>query len=168
MTTLIPQLIATGGTIDKLYNPLTGNLDVGPPVLPAILATAGIRAEVASVLRKDSLEITDEERATLAAFVAASPAQRLLITHGTDTMGASAVLIAASAPDKTVVLTGAMVPYSIAGSDAAFNVGVAYAAAQCLPAGVYIAMHGQVLPHAQYVKDRAQGRFIASGLAAAS
>ena len=160
------HLIATGGTIDKIYNPLTGQLDVGPPVLPAILATAGLAADdlvVNGVLRKDSLEITDEERGRLAAAVAAAPAERILITHGTDTMGASAKVIAAAAPGKTVVLTGAMVPYSVAGSDAAFNVGVAYAAAQWLPAGVYIAMHGAVLPHAAYTKDRSQGRFIVAG-----
>ena len=161
-----PHLIATGGTIDKIYNPLTGQLDVGPPVLPAILAAAGLTADdlaVTEVLRKDSLEITDDERARLAAAVAAAPADRILITHGTDTMGASAEVIATAAPGKTVVLTGAMVPYSVAGSDAAFNVGVAYAAAQWLPAGVYIAMHGRVLPHTAYAKDRSQGRFIAAG-----
>ncbi len=158
------HLISTGGTIDKIYNPLTGHLDVGPSVLPAILAPAGLEGEalaVSEVLRKDSLVISDAERHTLAAFVAASPARRVLITHGTDTMGASAALIEAAAPDKTVVLSGAMVPYSIAGSDAAFNVGIAYAAVQLLPPGVYLAMHGQVLPHAQYVKDREQGRFLA-------
>lgn len=156
------HLIATGGTIDKLYDPLTGNLYVGPPVLPAILAPAGLAPAVSAVLRKDSLEITEDERTTLAAFVAASPAPRILITHGTDTMGASAALIEPAAPGKTVVLTGAMVPYSISGSDAAFNVGIAYAAVQILPPGVYIAMHGKVLPHAQYVKNRAQGRFLAA------
>jgi L-asparaginase len=156
------HLIATGGTIDKLYDPLTGDLYVGPPVLAAILATAGISLAVWEVLKKDSLEITDGERTALAAFVAASSASRLLITHGTDTMGASAALIEAAAPGKTVVLTGAMVPHSIAGSDAAFNVGVAFAAVQTLPPGVYIAMHGKALPHARYVKDRALGLFRAS------
>ena len=155
------QLVATGGTIDKIYNPLTGTLDIGAPVMGEILARAGIAAEVSAILAKDSLDIDDAERAAIAAFVAASPAGRLLITHGTDTMGASAACIAAAAPDKTVVLTGAMVPYRVDASDAAFNVGIAYAAAQLLPPGVYIAMHGRVLPHAQYVKDRAAGRFIA-------
>lgn len=155
------HLIATGGTLDKRYNPLTGQLDIGPPVLPEILAAAGIALDVSQVLKKDSLDITDAEREQLAAFVAASPARRVLITHGTDTMGASAALIAPRTPDKTVVLTGAMVPWSVAGSDAAFNVGVAFAAVQTLPPGVYIAMHGRVLPHAAYVKDRTQGRFVA-------
>lgn len=158
------QLVATGGTIDKIYNPLTGQLDVGPPAIPAILAAAGLstaECEVVELLRKDSLEITDDERQILAKAIAGHPADRLLITHGTDTMGASAVAIAALAPGKTVVLTGAMIPYSVAGSDAAFNVGVAYAAAGLLPTGVYIAMHGAVLPHAAYAKDRSQGRFVA-------
>ena len=154
-------LIATGGTIDKRYDPPSGNLYVGPPVITEILASAGISLTVTEVLRKDSLEITDEERQQLAAAVAAAPASRILITHGTDTMGASARVIEAAAPGKTVVLTGAMIPYSIDGSDAAFNVGIAFSAVQILPAGVYIAMHGRVLPHAQYVKDRTQGRFLA-------
>lgn len=159
------HLIATGGTIDKIYNPLTGQLDVGSPVLPAILAAAGLTGDdlaVTEILRKDSLEITDDERTQLAAAVATAPAERILITHGTDTMGASALQIAAAAPGKTVVLTGAMVPHSIAGSDAAFNVGIAFAAAQLLPAGVYIAMHGAVRPHTELVKDRAAGRFVAA------
>ena len=155
------HLIATGGTIDKRYDPPSGNLYVGPPVITEILASAGISLTVTEVLRKDSLEITDEERQQLAAAVAAAPASRILITHGTDTMGASARVIEAAAPGKTVVLTGAMIPYSIDGSDAAFNVGIAFSAVQILPAGVYIAMHGRVLPHAQYVKDRTQGRFLA-------
>ena len=139
------HLVATGGTIDKRYNPLTGNLDVGEPVLPAILGLAGLSGEaitVHAVLQKDSLDMNDADRALLA-----------------DTMGLSAACIAARAPAKTVVLTGAMVPYSVDGSDAAFNVGVAYAAVQQLPAGVYIAMHGRVLPHTHYEKDRAAGCF---------
>ena len=162
------HLIATGGTIDKRYNPLTGELEVGPPVLPDILAAAGLSGEalaVTALLRKDSLDITDDERRLLAETIAVQPADRLLVTHGTDTLGVSAVAIAAAAPGKTVVLTGAMVPYSVAGSDAAFNVGTAYAAAGLLPPGVYIAMHGAVLPHTGYVKDRRLGRFVAAGAA---
>lgn len=157
------QLLATGGTIDKRYDPLTGNLYVGDPVLPAVLALAGIACRpdaLHAVLRKDSLEITDAERAQLARYIAGLPGDRVLVTHGTDTMGASAACIENLTHGKTVVLTGAMVPYSIDASDAAFNIGVAYAAAQILPAGVYIAMHGRILPHASYVKDRAQGRFL--------
>ncbi|MEN3372410.1 asparaginase domain-containing protein [Dechloromonas sp. ZS-1] len=156
------HLVATGGTIDKRYNPLTGNLDVGEPVLPAILGLAGLSGEaitVHAVLQKDSLDMNDADRALLADTVAALPGRHVLITHGTDTMGLSAACIAARAPAKTVVLTGAMVPYSVDGSDAAFNVGVAYAAVQQLPAGVYIAMHGRVLPHTHYEKDRAAGCF---------
>jgi L-asparaginase len=156
------HLVSTGGTIDKFYEPVSGNLLVGPPVLAGILALAGISGlPLMEVLRKDSLEITDAERAQLAASIAESPASRLLITHGTDTMGASAAAIAEAAPGKTVVLTGAMVPYAIDGSDAAVNVAFAYAAAQLLPPGVYIAMHGRALPHVEYVKDRAAGRFVA-------
>lgn len=156
------HLLATGGTIDKIYNPLTGQLDVGLPVLPSVLGLAGLAGDdlvVQPILQKDSLDMNDADRALLADTVAALPGLRVLITHGTDTMGLSAECIAARAPAKTVVLTGAMVPFSVAGSDAAFNVGVAYAAAQHLPAGVYIAMHGRVLPHTHYQKDRAAGCF---------
>ena len=156
------HFVATGGTIDKRYDPVSGLLEIGPPILPEVLATAGLMVDVSPLLGKDSLDITDDERAALAAFVAASPARRLLITHGTDTMGASAAQIEAAAPEKTVVLTGAMVPFRIAGSDAAVNIGFALAAVQLLPPGVYIAMHGRVLPHARYVKDRRQGRFLAT------
>ncbi|WP_371322635.1 asparaginase domain-containing protein [Dechloromonas sp. ZY10] len=155
------HFVATGGTIDKRYDPLSGQLYIGAPVLPEILARAGIEGKVSEVLKKDSLDISESEREQLAAFIAALPEHQVLITHGTDTMGASAALIEPRVPGKTVVLTGAMVPWSIAGSDAAFNIGVALAAVQILPPGVYIAMHGRVLPHAAYVKDRAQGRFIA-------
>jgi len=158
------HLVATGGTIDKRYDPLSGNLYVGDPVLPQILASAGLSGNalsVSAILRKDSLEITDSEREEIAAFIAALPARRIVVTHGTDTMSASAARIATLSAGQTIVLTGAMIPWSIANSDASFNVGIAYAAAQCLPAGVYIAMHGAVHPHAQYIKDRTQGRFIA-------
>lgn len=157
------HLVATGGTIDKRYDPLTGHLYVGDPVLPVVLAQAGIAVSpdrLHAILRKDSLDINDAERAHLARYIAGLTGSRVLVTHGTDTMGASAACIEGLAPGKTVVLTGAMVPYSIEASDAAFNIGVAYLAAQILPAGVYIAMHGLVLPHATYVKDRAQGRFL--------
>ncbi len=159
------NLIATGGTLDKHYSAITGTLDVDDPVLHKVLADAGVGPEeltVSSFLRKDSLDITPDERADLAEFVASAPASRVLITHGTDTMGETAELIARLAPGKTVVLTGAMVPYKVESSDAAFNIGFAYAAVQLLPPGVYIAMHGRVLPHAQYRKVREIGRFVPS------
>ena len=157
------HLITLGGTIDKRYDPVSATLDVGAPVLAEILSTAGLPADeltLSAFARKDSLEMSEGDRAGLAAFVAGSPADRVLLVHGTDTMQDSAARIAQVVQGKTVVLTGAMVPHCIAGSDAAFNVGVAFAAVQLLPAGVYIAMHGQVLPHTQYRKDRALGRFV--------
>ncbi|MCK6391227.1 MAG: asparaginase [Azonexus sp.] len=159
------HLITTGGTLDKRYHPLTGVLEVGAPVITEILAQAGIGPETYALtqcLRKDSLEINDDERAQLAAAVAASSATCIVITHGTDTMGLSAACIDARCTGKTVVLTGAMVPWQIAGSDAAFNIGAAFAAARLLPPGVYIAMHGRVLPYRNYVKDRSKGWFVAS------
>lgn len=159
------HLITTGGTLDKRYNPLTGTLDIGDPVIVEILAQAGIAPEAYTLshcLRKDSLEINDEERVLLAAAVAGSSATRIVITHGTDTMGLSAACIDAQTTGKTVVLTGAMVPWHVAGSDAAFNIGAAFAAAGLLPPGVYIAMHGRALPYRNYVKDRSKGCFVES------
>lgn len=158
------HLITAGGTIDKRYNPLSGELDVGPPVAGNILTQAGISPDrylLTECLRKDSLAMDDADRERLAAQVAASTARCILITHGTDTMGLSAALIETRSGEKTVVLTGAMVPWQIDGSDAEFNVGFAFSAVQTLPAGVYIAMHGRALPHRQHIKDRTQGRFIA-------
>lgn len=157
------HLITTGGTIDKRYNAMFGTLDVDAPVLADVLSTACSERGhlgVSQFLQKDSLEITDEERIDLARLVSGSLAQRILVTHGTDTMQETARAIAINVRDKTVVLTGAMVPHSMANSDAEFNIGFAYAAVQILPPGVYIAMHGRVLPHTQYIKDRDAGRFV--------
>ena len=158
------KFLTAGGTIDKVYFDAKSEFEVGTPQVAELLRDANVtfEHEIESLLRKDSLDITPDERADLAEFVASAPASRVLITHGTDTMGETAELIARLAPGKTVVLTGAMVPYKVESSDAAFNIGFAYAAVQLLPPGVYIAMHGRVLPHAQYRKVREIGRFVPS------
>lgn len=157
------SIFTAGGTIDKRYNPIIGALEVGDPVIGSILARAGLRDgyPVITLLQKDSLDMTDSDREHVAGWVAASLSQRILITHGTDTMNETARHLAAR-PDireKTIVLTGAMVPHGCHDSDATFNIGFAYASLSALPPGIYIAFHGEVWPHDTYVKDRELGRF---------
>ena len=158
------RVITAGGTIDKAYDPLKGELVIGSPSVVRAFAAASVarESEPLKALAKDSLEITDGERLLLANVVAAATSRGVLVTHGTDTMSETAAMIDGLCPEKTVVITGAMVPSGFPGSDADFNLGFAYAAAQLLPPGVYIAMHGKVVHHAKYRKDRSVGRFIES------
>lgn len=157
-------LLACGGTVDKVYFDAQSSYSVGEPALAAILARARVRGVVGapvSLLRKDSLEMTAADRAMVAAAVGECAAVRVLITHGTDTMAetARAIVACAGAAGKTVVLTGAFLPAVFRDSDAEFNVGFALAAAQCLSAGVYVAMNGRVLAAESVRKNRAEGRF---------
>src|SRR5690606_34431262 len=130
------------------------------PMIQKVLAMANVTHpyRVVELLRKDSLEMTDDDRARLHETVASIDSRRIVITHGTDTMTASAKVLASIA-DKTIVLTGALSPARFAESDATFNVGMAFAAVQTLPPGVYITMNGQVFRGDRVRKDRAQGRF---------
>jgi L-asparaginase len=116
---------------------------------------------IVELLRKDSLELTDEDRQRLQETVAALAERRIVITHGTDTMTDSATVLAAI-PDKTIVLTGALSPARFSDSDATFNIGMAFAAAQSLPPGVYVAMNGRVFRGDEVKKDREQRRFVAT------
>ncbi|MFD1716019.1 asparaginase domain-containing protein [Amnibacterium flavum] len=154
-------LLATGGTIDKVYG-LRGELEIGPPAAAALLAAAGIEISIESILSKDSLTLTDVDRATIVNHVRSRQATKLLITHGTDTMTdtAAALLESGVVADRTVVLTGAMRPASMIGSDAAFNLGAAIIAARTLPAGVYIVMHGTVFAANAVAKSHSAGRFV--------
>ena len=114
---------------------------------------------VTQLMRKDSLELTDADRQAIHDAVAASDADKILVTHGTDTMVDTARVLADIAC-KTIVLTGAMQPATLRNSDAEFNVGFALAATQTLPPGVYIAMNGEVFDPAETRKDRSAHRFI--------
>jgi L-asparaginase len=154
-------IVTTGGTIDKAYFDALSQYQVGQTVVAGLLSTAKVTYpyQVVEVLRKDSLEMTDEDRATLVARVAALTSDRIVVTHGTDTMTESARSLA-SITAKTIVLTGALAPARFAESDAAFNLGMAFAAVQILPAGVYITMNGQVFRGNQVRKDRANARFV--------
>ncbi len=160
MSPMFIEIITTGGTIDKVYFDAKGGYEVGPPMVEQILAQARATVEVklTPLLRKDSLEMTDADRAAIAAAVAASPARHVIVTHGTDTMVATAQALGAQS-GKTVVLTGALQPGRFSDSDAPFNLGMAFAAVQSLPEGVYIVANGQVFRPDRVRKNLALNRF---------
>jgi L-asparaginase len=154
-------IVTTGGTIDKAYFDALSAYQIGEPMVKKLLEVGNVTQpyRIVELLRKDSLEMTDADRATLRQTVAGLDVSRVVITHGTDTMTESARALADLA-GKTMVLTGALSPARFAESDATFNLGMAFAAVQCLPHGVYIAMNGQVFDGNAVRKDRAQGRFV--------
>ncbi len=114
--------------------------------------------EIVPLLHKDSLEMTDEDRVALRDYIAGDEAERFVVTHGTDTMPATAEVLSA-VEGKTIVLTGALTPARFKATDAMFNVGMAVAAAQIAPPGVYIAMNGQVFEAGHVRKNRAENKF---------
>jgi len=154
------RVIATGGTIDKVYFDAASTYDVGDPQVGPLFKEANVTFDytVESVLQKDSLAMTDADRALIRERVAAAPERLILITHGTDTMTETASRLEGLA-DKVIVFTGSMVPARFRSSDALFNLGCAVGALQVLPAGIYIAMNGQIHPAASVRKNRAQSRF---------
>jgi L-asparaginase len=156
------QIFTTGGTIDKIYFDALSEFQVGHTALDEILKEANVHHAfaVTPLMRKDSLDLDDADRAVILDAVAAAEAPSILVTHGTDTMATTAKVLMQVA-GKTIVLTGALQPASLRYSDAVFNVGFAFAAAQLLPPGVYIAMNGDVFPAAGVRKDRAANRFVA-------
>ena len=143
------EIFTTGGTIDKVYFDAKSSFEVGEPQIESVLHEANLVIDyrVTSLLRKDSLELTDEDRALIRKAVLDSPADRIVITHGTDTMINTALALEAI-PGKTIVLTGAMQPARFRLTDAVFNIASAMMAAQTLSEGVYIAMNGRIFnPH---------------------
>ena len=156
------RILVTGGTIDKIYDAAEGRLAFERTQVLEMLRQARVALPeecVQTVVLKDSLELVDADRHAIAAACEASPEERLVITHGTDTMVLTARHLAQSLCGRTVVLTGAMVPFSVNRSDALFNFGFAIAAARLLPHGVYVAMNGCVFPWDQVEKNRAAGWF---------
>ena len=154
------HIITTGGTIDKVYFDAKSEFEVGESEVPEILERSNVTRpfEVTNLLRKDSLDLTDDDRALIRRAVAESPHAWVVVTHGTDTMVQTAELLE-GVPDKTVVLTGSLVPARFRDSDAAFNVAVAFAAVQCLPPGVYVAMNGRIFDPSHARKNREANRF---------
>ncbi len=154
------RVIATGGTIDKVYFDAASTYEVGEPQVGPVFRESNVTFDfvVESVLQKDSLAMTDEDRALIRTRVEASPENLILITHGTDTMTATAAKLE-GLPDKVIVFTGSMQPARFRNSDAVFNLGCAVGALQSLPPGIYIAMNGVVAPAHTVKKNRAQSRF---------
>lgn len=162
MTTGVKKILimAAGGTFDKVYYDALSDYKVGEPQVKWILAQANpnLNIEIESVLKKDSLDMTAADRDLLKKRVVKALQQKIIITHGTDTMAETANTLLAIT-NKTVVLTGAMRPARFRDSDALFNTGFALAAVQLLPTGVFITMNGQVFNAAAVRKNRVSGRF---------
>jgi len=156
-------IIDTGGTFNKRYNPLTGNLDVdGHSQAVRDIASKWLcELPILSIIGKDSLEMDDTDRETIAQTIIQSEANHILIIHGTDTMSLTAEYLAQKRFDKSIVLTGAMVPYSIDPVEATANFALALGYLTATPpSGVTIAMHGIILPHAHIAKSYELGKFV--------
>jgi len=155
------QILITGGTFDKEYNELNGELYFQDTHLKQMLeqGRSHLRVNIRSLMLIDSLEMTDEDREIVLTHCRKSKAERIVITHGTDTMVQTAKYLAEHHLQKTIILTGAMIPIVFGSSDGLFNMGAALAYAQILKPGVYIAMHGQYFHHDNVRKNKAKGLF---------
>src|SRR5712671_2930948 len=156
------RIFVTGGTFDKEYNELTGSLFFKDTHLPEMLRLGRSRVDVAieTLMMIDSLEMTAADRARIVEACGRAEETRILITHGTDTMvETAAALAAAEGGGKTIVLTGAMIPYAFGSSDGLFNLGSALSFVQALPAGVYVAMNGRCFEWDRVRKNRQSGTF---------
>ncbi len=153
-------ILATGGTFDKVYYDALSDYRIGDPQASKILEQAGVGFDydVETLIRKDSLDITDDDQRRIREWVETNENRRFVITHGTDTMVETAKALGTPS-GKTIVLTGAMQPARFKNTDADFNLGFALGAAQSLPAGVYIAMHGRIFTPDKVAKNRNAGRF---------
>lgn len=155
------RIFITGGTFDKEYNELTGQLFFKDSHLPEMLELGRnlVPVETRTLMMVDSLEMTENDRELIADHCIKSPEDRIIITHGTDTMADTARVLAGKIKNKTVVITGAMVPYKFGSSDGLFNLGSALAFVQTLKEGVYVVMNGRYF-HANNVrKNKETGEF---------
>ncbi|AEN74126.1 Asparaginase/glutaminase [Rhodothermus marinus SG0.5JP17-172] len=154
------KIFTTGGTIDKVYFDAKSTYEVGDPQIVDILREANVTIdwELETLFRKDSLDLTDEDRAVIVEKVRRESCPRILITHGTDTMIETAKALQ-GIPGKTIVLVGSLSPARFKSSDAEFNIGFALAAVQTLPPGVYIAMNGRIFHPDRVRKNREANRF---------
>lgn len=155
-------LLTTGGTIDKVYFDAKSSYEVGTSIMGNLLQQAEVRHpyKMIEVLQKDSLELTDDDRATIRSTILAHPHQQIVITHGTDTMTLTAGAIA-DITGRTIVLTGSLAPARFAMTDATFNIGMAFAAVQSNKAGIYIVMNGSVFDASKVRKNPEENAFIA-------
>ena len=156
------RILATGGTFDKHYDEIAGKLTFAQSQLPDVITRARLTlpTELEIVAMLDSLEMQDSDRSNVLAACQRATETAIVIVHGTDTMRETAHVIGNANLAKTIVLTGAMIPYEIVNSDAFFNLGLACGVAQTLPHGVYIAMNGQIFNWDNVKKNRSAGVFV--------
>jgi L-asparaginase len=155
------KILITGGTFDKEYNEINGTLYFKDTHINEMLQLGRCRLEVnlRTVMMIDSLEMTDADRQLILEHCKKAPEDKIVITHGTDTMAETAKVLGENIKDKTIVLTGAMIPYAFGSSDGLFNLGSALSFVQALPRGVYIAMNGRYFTWDNVRKNRERGEF---------
>jgi len=155
------QIFITGGTFDKEYNELNGELYFQDTHMKQMLeqGRSQLNIKIRSLMMIDSLEMTDDDRELILTHCRKSPTDRIVITHGTDTMVETAHFLAPHLSDKTIILTGAMIPIVFGSSDGLFNMGAALAYVQTLAPGIYIAMNGQYFEYHNVKKNKAKGLF---------
>ncbi len=155
------RILITGGTFDKEYDEIKGQLDFGETHIPEMLklGRCNIPIEVRTLMMIDSLAMTDTDRELIYHTSKNSPEDALVITHGTDTMSDTARYLGERELNKTIILTGAMIPYKFGSSDGFFNLGSSLAFAQCLDAGVYVAMNGRYYSWQNVRKNKSTGFF---------
>jgi L-asparaginase len=155
------RILVTGGTFDKEYNELTGELFFKDTHLPEMLrlGRCRVKLDIRTLMMIDSLDMTEQDRILIADHCIRAEEKKIVVTHGTDTMAETARFLAGRVHDKTVVLTGAMIPYKFGSSDGLFNLGSALAFVQSLPNGVYVAMNGRIFPWNNVQKNRKTGEF---------
>ena len=155
------RILVTGGTFDKDYHELEGRLFFRHTHVPEMLrlGRCELAVEVQALMLVDSLDMTDADRERILSACRSAPEERIVITHGTDTMERTAQTVGAARLAKTIVLTGAMVPYTFGSSDGLFNLGSALAFAQSLTAGTYVAMNGRCFRWENVRKNRSSGVF---------
>ena len=155
------KIFVTGGTFDKEYNKLNGELYFKKTHLHEmlVLGRSQLKVDIETIMMKDSLEMSNDDRNTIVQQCLESDESKILITHGTDTMVETATLLAEKITSKTIVLTGAMIPYKFGSSDGLFNLGSALSFLQILPHGIYIAMNGNIFNWDNVKKNKELGLF---------
>ena len=155
------RVFVTGGTFDKTYDEIEGTLAFGDTHLPEMLRLGRCHVDVSvrTLMMIDSLAMTDDDRAIVVRNCLTCEESRIVVTHGTDTMVETAAALASGVTGKTIVLTGAMVPYAFGSSDGLFNLGSALSFAQTLPPGIYIAMNGRHFAWNRVRKNKDAGVF---------
>ncbi|MFW6325079.1 MAG: asparaginase domain-containing protein [Desulfovibrionales bacterium] len=154
------KIVTTGGTIDKIYFDQKSEFQIGDPQVCEVLQDANVtfEYEIIPLIKKDSLDMQPEDRRLIRERIARDPGRHFVVTHGTDTMVETA-LVLEDIPEKTIVLTGSMQPARFRMTDAVFNIACAVTAVQILEPGVYIAMNGRIFDPARARKNRKENRF---------